>query len=162
MSEQRITISGERDLLSRHLDWIAAQDWCDEFYSEVRTLVSQLKAANGRQDPKPVGRCPDLITGSDCGGPIWVDEAAGHAHCGLCQRTWDGHELHRLSIILENAKRPVTEDGRDMETAAEIAERHKVKPHTVSKTWAHRLGVRSVNGYYDPEWFARDTPSVAS
>jgi hypothetical protein len=62
-----------------------------------------------------------------------------------------------LHFELEEAKRPITEDGRRMETAAEIAERHKVKPQTVAKTWAHRLGIRSVNGYYDPRWFGKAT-----
>src|SRR5207253_7958015 len=36
-----VTVSGERDLLTSHLDWVAGQPWVDEAYADVRRLLSQ-------------------------------------------------------------------------------------------------------------------------
>ena len=123
-SRSAVTVSGERDILTRALDWIAEQSWCDEMYAEVRQLVGQLKAANGTQPEKPVGRCYLPNETGVCDGPIWVDDAAGHAHCGRCKATWDGPQLAMLSFELEQqraeAARPKTEDGRRMLTAEEM------------------------------------------
>lgn len=151
------TISGERDFLTRHLDHIARQPWCDEFYSELRQLLGQLKAANGTQDEKPVGRCFLPNDTGICDGPIWVDDAAGHAHCGRCQQTWDGTDLHRLSVILENERRerrrPKTEDGRKMLTAEELVAQGYVSSVSNVRVKAHRAGIVSVDGHYDPDAF---------
>lgn len=152
-----VTITGERDLLTRQLDWIAEQPWVDECYTDLRNLLGQLQAANGTAPEKPAGRCPDLITGSDCGGPVWVDDVAGHAYCSRCQRTWDGRELNRLGLILEaqrrEAARPRAADGEPMLTADELVARGHVSSSVNVRVRAHRLGVVSVDGHYDPRWF---------
>jgi hypothetical protein len=100
-SRAAVTISGERDVLTRALDWIAEQPWVDEMFNEVRQLAGQLKAANGTQDEKPVGRCYLPNETGVCDGPIWVDPAMGHAHCGRCQATWTGAQLLLLKEQME-------------------------------------------------------------
>jgi len=154
---RHVTISGERDLLSRHLGWVAGQPWVDEAYSDVRQLLGQLKGVNGTQDEKPVGRCFVPIPDGICDGPIWVDDAMGHAHCGRCQATWDGTELHRLGLILEQERRerqrPTTEDGRRMLTAEELVAQGYVSSVSNVRVRAHRLGVTSISGHYDPNAF---------
>jgi len=161
-----VTITGERDLLTRQLDWVAAQPWVDEAYSDLRTLLGQLRSANGTTPEKPAGRCPDLITGSDCGGPVWVDGAAGHAYCSRCRRTWDGRELNRLGLILEaqrrEAARPRADDGEPMLTAAELVAKGYVSSPVNVRVKAHRLGLVSVDGHYDPRWFTGCDGSSAS
>lgn len=44
---QPLTVARERRLLSDHLDWVMAQDWCGEFFDEIRALWSLLRSANG-------------------------------------------------------------------------------------------------------------------
>ena len=150
------TISGERDLLSRHLGWVAGQPWVDDAYKEIRDVLGQLKGVNGTQDEKPVGRCYLPIPDGICDGPIWVDTAMGHAHCGRCQQTWDGPQLAMLSFELEQARaeaaRPKTEDGRRMLTAQEMADRLGTTAVNVRKM-ASRQQIRAVLGHYDPDRF---------
>lgn len=146
------TITSERRLLTVHLEWIAAQPWVDEFYAELRELLASLKSLNGTQDDRPVGRCYLPSDEGACGGPIWVDTTAGHAHCGRCRQTWDGYQLALLNYELERARRPKDERGEPLWSAQEIAAEHDVKPGTVP-VWAHRRGITSVKGYYDPRQF---------
>jgi hypothetical protein len=153
-----VTISGERDVLTRALDWIAEQPWCDEMYTDVRQLVGQLKAANGTRPEKPVGKCYLITATGICDGPIWVDEAMGHAHCGRCRATWTGAQLLLLKEQMEldrrERARPKTADGRPMLTAEEMSSRLKIKLGAF-RVRAHRMRVVSVDGHYDPEPFER-------
>ncbi len=165
------TITGERDLLTRHLSWIAAQPWVDEMNDELRKLAAHLKRVNGTQSDKPVGRCylpvqsyageqsnGSVRLGGTCNGPIWVDDAAGHAHCGACRSTWDGPQLALLKHALDQARleaaRPRTADGRRMLTAAELVAAGIVSTVSNVRVIAHRLGVPAVSGHYDPALFA--------
>lgn len=148
-----VTISGERDVLTRNLEWVADQPWVDELITDLRQLLGQLKGVNGTADEKPVGRCYLPAEIGLCDGPIWLDTAMGHAHCGRCRATWDGAQLAQLKWELEDAKRPRTEDGRRMLTASELVARGKVTSEVNVRVTAHRLGVVSVDGYYDPDWF---------
>lgn len=161
-SPQRVTIATERDTLTRHLDWLAEQPFIDELYSEVRELVATLKALNGTQDDKPVGRCYLSTDAGICNGPIWVDEAEGHAHCGRCQRTWDGEQLALLRYEMDKAQaekaqaereRPKTADGRRMLTASELVAQGFVSSVVNVRVIASRRGVRAVSGHYDPDLF---------
>jgi hypothetical protein len=153
-----VTISGERDVLTRALDWIAEQPWVDECFHDVRQLVGQLKAANGTRPEKPVGKCYLITATGICDGPIWVDDAAGHAYCGRCRETWTGAQLLLLKKQMEldarERARPHTEDGRPMLTAEEMCSRLKIKMGTF-RTRVHRMRAVSVNGHYDPEPFER-------
>ena len=151
----QVTVTGERDLLSRHLDWCAAQPFIDEMYAELRQLRASLKALNGTEDDKPVGRCYLPAADGVCGGPIWLDTAAGHAHCGRCRATWDGERIAALKWELDMAKRPKGEDGNPMLTAQEIATRRGLSVNAVRLTLS-RNGARVVDGrYYDPAWMKR-------
>lgn len=96
------TVTTERAYLTRNLDWCAEQDWIDEFYGDVRTLVGQLKAANGTAElrKKPVGICPTLYEEGECGGRLWPDEARGEVMCGTCDRTFTPEELRHLGDML--------------------------------------------------------------
>jgi hypothetical protein len=105
---------------------------------------------------------PLLVSGEStvkatCGGPIWLDTANGHAHCGRCRATWDGPQLAMLAWELDRAKelreRPHTDDGRPMLTAQELVDAGLVSSVSNVRVRAHRLGVRAVGGYYDPAAF---------
>jgi hypothetical protein len=155
-SQAAVTISGERDVLTRALDWIAEQPWVDEMFNEVRQLVGQLKAANGTQDEKPVGRCYLATETGICDGPIWIDNAMGHAHCGRCHGTWTGAQLLLLKKQMEldqaERDRPKTEDGRRMLTAEEMCTELGIRLNAF-RVRVHRMRVVSVNGHYDPDLF---------
>lgn len=154
---RHVTVSGERDTLTRHLDWLAGQPFIDDAYAEIRELAATLKVLNGTQDDKPVGRCYLPKDVGICNGPIWVDDAAGHAHCGRCAQTWDGPQLALLKHEMDKAQaeqaRPKTEDGRRMLTAAELVAQGVVSSPGNVWAMASRRGVRAVLGHYDPEWF---------
>jgi hypothetical protein len=177
----RITLPGECATLTRHLDWIAAQPWIDEFATQLGDLLARLRRANpDTLRARTIGRCPQ----PDCGGPIrrrpqqhtmWRDEGDrctahaiqlhdGPAYCGRCRATWEGPDMARLALILERqereAKRPTTDDGRPMLTAQELVDAgHSTSVSNVRVT-AHRRGVRAVNGHYDPAVFERQEVSA--
>ncbi|MCU1617179.1 MAG: hypothetical protein JWO98_4719 [Frankiales bacterium] len=178
-SPDRATVTSERDTLSRHLDWLAEQPFIDEMYAEIRDLAESLKALNHTQDEKPAGTCFLLTDGVNvCGGRIWrrdaprvvwrvsadrctqepVSIADGPAYCERCNTEWDGADLDRLNLILEQQHaelaRPKTEDGRKMLTAQEMADKLGVSI-TAFRMRASRQGVRGPDGYYDPDVFRR-------
>lgn len=155
----QVTVVSERRTLSFHRDWISEQPWVDEFATELRQLRTALKAANGTADDKPYGRCYLDLTGDGrCGGPIWVDTAAGHAYCGKCKQTWDGAQVGLLKKQLDDdraeAARPKTEDGRPMRTAEELAADKGLTVNAVRLRLSGR-GAKAVGGYYDPEWLSK-------
>lgn len=178
---ERVTVSGERDLLTRQLDWIAAQPWVDEAYSDVRTLLGQLRIANGTGPDKPHCRCPVILEGEFCRGNVWVhdelqpvwrrypdrcaqtwEQAPGAAVCDTCGSSWvteaDKARLKRMTDgAAAEASRPVTEDGRPMLTAEEVVERGLAKTATAVRKTASRAGVLSVRGHYDPALFDKAT-----
>jgi hypothetical protein len=82
--------------------------------------------------------------------------ADGPAHCERCGHEWDGADLDRLNLILEEQKaelkRPKTDDGRRMLTAEELAQQWRTSVANVRKM-ASRQGIRAVLGHYDPDRF---------
>lgn len=172
------TVSGAREYLTNNMPWIARQPWVDEFWIAVRDLLSQLKRTNKTQDDRPVGFCHLIRFDNVCGGRIWQREqerfiwrvagdrcvrekrkiSDGPAFCERCRATWDDpKELDRLHLIEEKrqaeAKRPKTADGRPMLTAQELVAQGYVSSVSNVRTKAHRLGVVSVKGHYDPNGF---------
>lgn len=160
----RITVTGERATLTRHLEWIAAQPFIDETYAEVRRLVASLKDLNGTQDEKPVGKCYLPSDTGICEGPIWVDDAAGHAHCGRCRETWDGAQVLKLKRQLEideiERARPKTSDGRRMFTVKELAEERQTTVNAI-RLRLSKAGARAVRGHYDPAMLDERSKSCA-
>jgi hypothetical protein len=177
-SPEKITVTSERGTLSRHLDWLACEPYIDEMYGDMRELVGSLKALNHTQDERPAGTCFVITETGLCGGRIWrkeeprtvwrvsedrctrypVEVADGPAYCERCGKEWDGEALDRLNLILEQEKaarkRPKAQDGLPMLTAVEMASKLGIKVGTF-RVRATRLGVRPVEGYYDPEWFVQ-------
>jgi hypothetical protein len=169
-----VTISGERDTLSRHLDYAVAQPWCDEFYGDIAALVGQLKAANGHRADRPFSACPSIDNGAQCTGNVWIQDeiqpvwrrytdrcaqswesAPGSAVCDMCGRTWTTPgEKARLDKMVDQMKaelaRPRTDDGRPMMTAEELAAEHKKTVNAI-RILATRAGVKALAGHYDPQ-----------
>jgi hypothetical protein len=170
----RVTVSGERALLTDELPWIARQAWVDEMWFEVHDLLAQLKRTNKTQDDRPVGLCHLIHFGSVCGGRIWQREQERHiwrvnrdrcervklkindgpAYCERCRAQWDDpKELDRLHLIEEQRKaelaRPKTSDGRRMLTVAELAAQHRTTENAI-RLRLSKAGARAVSGHYDP------------
>jgi hypothetical protein len=176
-SRGAVTISGERDTLTRALDWIAEQPWVDECFQDVRQLVGQLKAANGHRADKPYSRCPTVIGGHPCTGEVWIrdesqfvwrlfsdrcakqwESAPGAAVCDTCGAAWatDGDKARLKRMVDDMAAemaRPRTEDGRRMLTAQELVAHGVVSTINNVRVKVHRLGIVAVDGHYDPELF---------
>jgi hypothetical protein len=113
-----LTIRTERVLLTRHLDWVAAQPWAVDLWAQLQTLRAQLQQANGTTPPGPLpGRCPRLVGGQECGGELWPvapkhtsgelvhvpgDEVAQAVQCERnTNHRWEGRHLIRLALILD-------------------------------------------------------------
>lgn len=107
------TLTGERELLSRHLRWVAEQPWVDEFYDELHALLAALRRANNSQRV-PAGTCGTLLSdGSSCTGQVWhvlirsdgkivhedgsrpAPEDEPGFRCGACHRVWTGTQAVR-------------------------------------------------------------------
>jgi hypothetical protein len=172
-----VTISGERDTLSRHLDYAVAQPWCDEFYGDIVALVGQLKAANGHKPDRPLTRCVIATVDGLCGGNVWIQDVAqlvtyangwqhvemvpdGPAVCDRCGGRWEEPEDKvRLKLMIEQEHdertRPRTDDGRRMLTAQELVDHGYVSSVSNVRVQVHRQGRASIEGHYDPEWFGK-------
>lgn len=147
---QQVTVSGERDLLTRHLPWVAGQAWVDDAYGELRALLGQLKATNGTAEVKPTARCHLPAADGSCGGDIRVDD--GYAYCGKCGETWTNEQACVLLEQIHALSRPLTDDGRAMMTVAELVVRFGGNANSV-RVRLSRAGIRGVDGYYDTAAF---------
>ena len=98
----RVTVMSERRTLTAQLDWIAAQAWIDEFASELKDVLAQLRAVNGTNEvrPKAVGLCPTLYDDGECGGRLWPDDIRGDVGCDKCGRVFTPEELRHLGEML--------------------------------------------------------------
>jgi len=110
-------VTTECRLLSRRLEWVAAQPWIDLCFDQIHTLLAQLQALNGTAEPGPLpGTCPrldeDLV---ECGGRLWpvradvhtgpvIHTAAGGVQAVECDRDqahrWEGRDLVRLALAV--------------------------------------------------------------
>lgn len=71
------TVASERQLLTRWLDWIAAQPWVIEARRELADLRQQLLRANRNTDDEPLpGWCYQLVDGEECKGDLWPADPA--------------------------------------------------------------------------------------
>jgi hypothetical protein len=118
------TVTGERTLLTRHLDWIAQQPWVDDLHTELKELLTQLRRANNTLEAH-VGTCGTLQpTGSLCEGKVWhvLIQPDGRIargrtrpgphdepgfRCSRCRRVWTGTEAvrKRNDMWLDEQKR---------------------------------------------------------
>lgn len=122
------TIEGEREVLTRHLDWIATQPWVLAMRDQVADLRAGLMRANRNEDDRPLtGYCYRHIDdqGTECRGNLWPvytahtagPDAEDDDHGPLqprevvCDRNpahrWKGGkggDLARLSMYLEQQR----------------------------------------------------------
>lgn len=76
--------------------FIAAQEWVDDYCTELAVLHRQLAGAVGdTMWPRPIGRCPNCQVGLF--NTIGVDEVT----CRRCKASWSGASLARLRLIHE-------------------------------------------------------------
>lgn len=173
----QVTVVGERSALARHLEWVVAQPWVDEFYRDVSQLLNQLRSANGHRPERPYSKCPVVTDGAYCSGEVWIqdepqpvwrryvdrceqrwEQAPGAAVCDTCGAAWkdDAAKARLKRMVADTAAelaRPQTEDGREMWTAQELVDAGRVSTVSNVRVQAHRRGVSAVNGHYDPDWF---------
>lgn len=112
----QVTVSGERDLLTRQLPWILGQPWVADLYAEVRELAQVLRRTNGTQTVA-AGVCSTVYEGVECGGTVWhveIDHPGETPEpgfrCGKCRRVWTGTEAVRLrhQLWLDEQERQAT------------------------------------------------------
>lgn len=98
------TVEGASAALRVAAEVMARSAMVDDYDAELRWVRNALCAAHGRSASaaRPVGRCPSLNgDGSDCGGPLWPDQAGRMAvDCGRCGRHYDERFLSHLGGML--------------------------------------------------------------
>jgi hypothetical protein len=168
-----VTVVGERALLSKHLDWCAAQPWIDDCFHDLRKLVGQLHATNHTTADAPAGRCYLPTDNGPCEGRIlrreeqaqpWMPLADrcvrvpatvtdGLAYCDRCGAEWEPDAVVRFVIALDEQRRedarPRTVDGRPMMTMTELVAAYGGTENAI-RIRLSRAGVKAVEGHYDP------------
>lgn len=95
-------------LLTRHLEWVAAQVWADEACDEIGQAARVLRHITGDMPDAPLGKCPDIDPRGEadrCGGPMrWADGTATVV-CGRCGSSWGEADMPNLLRVLEPARR---------------------------------------------------------
>lgn len=175
-----VSLTVDVDLLIRQLDWCCAQPWIDDMAGELGDSFARVHRADpDRHRPGDEGRCPIVGDGphGTCGGRLqrdrgtvpWVirhdrceriavDAPAGPIRCQRCGATWaTPEEEARLRVMradaARDALRPRTDRGRPMLTAQELVDRGHVTSLSNVRVKAHRRGIVSVDGHYDPDDF---------
>lgn len=85
-------------ILKRERRWIAAQDWVDDFASELGQLHRAVASAVGETMwAKPLGVCPN------CRRPLFVEAGVDAITCRnrKCNSTWEGVHYLRLRLMIE-------------------------------------------------------------
>lgn len=116
-----LSVKSERQLLSRHLDWVATQPWVDGLWASLRELHRQLQEVNGTGISTRIpGTCPIPVGEGECGGRLrpvrprhstgtWVRLGDAEVRAVECERDhahrWDDAHLIRLSLMLDEQQR---------------------------------------------------------
>ena len=91
-------------LLTRHLEWVAAQDWADDACDEIGQAARMLRHITGDMPERPIGTCraPDIRDPSqDCGGPLrWIDGTLSVV-CSRCGDTWTEQDLTGMARVID-------------------------------------------------------------
>jgi len=109
------SIVSEGEYLAANIDWITRQPWVPAFAAEIEVVCSQLRAANGDPNPKPVGWCIELITDAEtgarefCGFPLFPPrEGDDLVKCGGCGSEYDPLRQIRFRLANEADPEPPT------------------------------------------------------
>lgn len=97
---------GQLALLIRHHDWIAGQEWVDDYLEEMTDLHKALSAAVRDHTHKRVGYCrlPAEDREAPCGGSLMQENGTNVIRCTNCGATWaTDQERARLAVSLESA-----------------------------------------------------------
>lgn len=102
LAARRLDAEQAARLLTVHLDWIAAQPWCDEAASELHDCAWQIRKVCGDLPDQPIGTCPDIDPRGEtdtCGGPLrWIDGTVS-VMCGRCGSAWRADDLVNVGRV---------------------------------------------------------------
>lgn len=95
------TVTQTCEFITRHLEWLIAQDWAKDTHAELKQLHRELNDAIGDYARPPIGRCYlDLDDeAGPCNGPLFASTYGG-VRCARCHAAWDATELRRLGLAL--------------------------------------------------------------
>lgn len=113
------TVATEANTLLFHWDWVMREPWVDEMSWDFREVVSQLRAVTGAQKPRPIGRCPNVVTEDEqawtCDTLLFVPPAGDTVRCRGCGREWPREEWLRLGdLITRDARQSGPKIGSDL------------------------------------------------
>lgn len=127
------TTAGALTLLWRHDRWLLEHPVADEFADEIADTARRVRGITGDNPPPALGRCPELVDGHDCGGPLRIQHT-GDVLCGRCGAAWSALDLpHILRVVAPTRRIP--------QPAGWVCERFGLAPATL-RQWVHRGHVR--------------------
>lgn len=101
------SVVGRLDMLLRHHDWIAAQDWVDDYLTEMTELKRAMATALRDNTHRFMGRCYLIgATGEACGGDLLQENGSLFVTCRRDRgHTWrSARELAALEIGLKGGR----------------------------------------------------------
>jgi hypothetical protein len=99
---ERVTVSGEVDLLTTHNDWVCDQPWIDDYAKEIRHELNLLRGLAGERGPARIGQCPAVDEdGNRCGATLRAPLYGDVVKCRPCGATWPRESWMHLGRVLE-------------------------------------------------------------
>lgn len=97
-------VVGQLDLLARHHDWMAGQDWVDDYLLELAELRKALAGAVRDRTHRKIGHCNLPVASGICGGVLLKENGTGVIKCVDCGAAWvTAQEQARLAVSLEES-----------------------------------------------------------
>jgi hypothetical protein len=95
--------------LIANLDWISRQPWIAAFHGELKVVISQLRAATGEPNPRPMASCarPILDEGGEfvdwCNAPLFPPARDENVvRCPDCDEVYNPLDLLQVFVLNNN------------------------------------------------------------
>lgn len=100
------SVLGQLDMLRRHHDWIAAQEWVGDYLTEFTELRTGINTAlRDRPVLRTLGSCYLLVGESACTGRLVQDNGSDVVRCTGCRARWvTAQELAMLEVSLSDRR----------------------------------------------------------
>lgn len=92
--------------LRTSIGWICRQAWADGFAADIARVHGALARACGDTPAKPFARCPAVVAGAVCGGPVVMHADGAGSQCLTCRASWRRDQLLDLMASV-NAVNPI-------------------------------------------------------
>lgn len=98
------SVLAQLSLIQRHHDWMAGQEWVDDYLAEMAELRKAMVAVVHDRRFERRGSCRLPFEDKVCGGTLLEENGTAVVYCTNCKARWvSDQELARLAVSLESA-----------------------------------------------------------